>query len=573
MDDEINYAFVINAGAADQLKTEARRAKIELESIEKHPFGEDNAVLVATVPEDKSINRVTGSELAFQEKLVVYRMDSVDGSNFSDIEQVFPKETVNVDRQQTTTSSDGNETASQQPGLGDGGVVDEGLGKKDSEETAGAPQADDEVELDLVEDSVGQDKAELDSLAQAIDEIVPDRYDPKLAEPLEVNVGDYTDSELGEQRRSYIRSLRSQANMDLADMQSEVEIANEGISDEEYSRAKAELIQRLAESHSNSVENFISSRNAHMRLNNSLEQQIAEIGAEYQRKEDEWVAARIEKLKEQYRRENPNRINEVADEIIKEHSDELTRLEEDHFSARDQLTREIVRQLRHIDGAGAALAATTRLSHRRDRAEEDLGANLNAFLKLTSPENSPSAVGQSEVVTDDDVESLEAVDDLDDLDDDDDDLADMMTDSEAKDSIGRETLKEVDATESDDLDSDDHEKTTKEKIQGFLWIGTGVTVVVLLALFVWPGFLSSGDEPEPAHVDEIEQALETDVNENFKLGDTLRVVSSGNQLIEVTITSFDPDGGARAVDEKGKEYAVSQRQLDDYHERYAGEKR
>lgn len=124
----------------------------------------------------------------------------------------------------------------------------------------------------------------------------------------------------------------------------------------------------------------------------------------------------------------------------------------------------------------------------------------------------------------------------------------------------------------------DDEEATGEKLSRGQWVKVGTGVVGFAAAlsflgWVWPGFLNSGDgnQGSDAAVTSTAQLpvtedgkLAHDVNNQFSLGDTMRVVTANNQIQNVTITEFLPEGGAIAVDANNTESKLTQNQLDNW---------
>ena len=121
-------------------------------------------------------------------------------------------------------------------------------------------------------------------------------------------------------------------------------------------------------------------------------------------------------------------------------------------------------------------------------------------------------------------------------------------------------------------------EATGEKLTRGQWVKVGLGVVGFAAAisflgWVWPGFLNSddgGQGGDAAATSTVQLPLTEDgkiahdVNNQFSLGDTMRVVTANNQIQNVTITEFLPEGGAIAVDANDKESKLTQNQLDNW---------
>ena len=145
----------------------------------------------------------------------------------------------------------------------------------------------------------------------------------------------------------------------------------------------------------------------------------------------------------------------------------------------------------------------------------------------------------------------------------------------------------------DELDGSGEDEAPKElSAAKKLIIGIGSVVVVgslmSLAAFVWPGFATGGDEgKEPTAVtrsedgsverpsDAEEQAAveaelkgnDTDLSGRYRAGDKIRVLLSGDEIATVTITGFNPEGGAIADDSSGNRTEISQTVLNSFADR------
>ena len=149
------------------------------------------------------------------------------------------------------------------------------------------------------------------------------------------------------------------------------------------------------------------------------------------------------------------------------------------------------------------------------------------------------------------------------------------------------------ASSLDELDGSGEDEAPKElSTAKKLIIGIGSVVVVgslmSLAAFVWPGFATGGDEgKEPTAVtrsedgsverpsDAEEQAAveaelkgnDTDLSGRYRAGDKIRVLLSGDEIATVTITGFNPEGGAIADDSSGNRTEISQTVLNSFADR------
>lgn len=180
--------------------------------------------------------------------------------------------------------------------------------------------------------------------------------------------------------------------------------------------------------------------------------------------------------------------------------------------------------------------------------------------------------------------------------DEDDDESDVysLDPSEDSDEIPFDEESDVDEPSENELDSNTEQKSmnlseienetvddgeaTGEKLSRGQWVKVGAGVVGFAAAmsflgWVWPGFLNSGDGNQGSNDAVTSSAqlpvtedgkLAHDVNNQFSIGDTLRVVTANNQIQNVTITEFLPEGGAIAVDANNTENKLTQNQLDNW---------
>lgn len=151
-------------------------------------------------------------------------------------------------------------------------------------------------------------------------------------------------------------------------------------------------------------------------------------------------------------------------------------------------------------------------------------------------------------------------------------------DTNADGSIDSSSLDDLDGTGEDNEEKGAGFKSLSSKQKKMtLGIAGGVLALgVLFTGFVTPGFFTSnedgdGETNQTQNIEGSEQDAagerETDVNEKYRVGDTLRVVLDGRGITSVQITSFGDDGGAIAADSTGSKVTLSQTILDNYVDR------
>lgn len=152
------------------------------------------------------------------------------------------------------------------------------------------------------------------------------------------------------------------------------------------------------------------------------------------------------------------------------------------------------------------------------------------------------------------------------------------SDTSADGSIDSSSLDDLDGTGEDNEEKGAGFKSLSSKQKKMtLGIAGGVLALgVLFTGFVTPGFFTSnedgdGETNQTQSIEGSEQDAagerETDVNEKYRVGDTLRVVLDGRGITSVQITSFGDDGGAIAADSAGSKVTLSQTILDNYVDR------
>lgn len=136
----------------------------------------------------------------------------------------------------------------------------------------------------------------------------------------------------------------------------------------------------------------------------------------------------------------------------------------------------------------------------------------------------------------------------------------MSTTPPAPERVSADSLSELDETGEETT----HDKASTKKLYVALAsiVGLIVVALVVITLFVFPGFLKDKEPEQTPAQQETNITEQSDQSGKFRIGDTLRVVSGG-KLVNITITEFTPTG-ALAEDGSGTEYAVSQNQLDRY---------
>lgn len=147
-------------------------------------------------------------------------------------------------------------------------------------------------------------------------------------------------------------------------------------------------------------------------------------------------------------------------------------------------------------------------------------------------------------------------------------------------SIDSSSLDTLDGTGEDDDEKGTGFKSLSPKQKKMtLGIAGGVLALgVLFTGFVTPGFFTSnedgdGETNQSQSVEDGDQEAasgerETDLNEKYRVGDTLRVVLDGRGITSVQITSFSDSGGAIAADSTGSKVTLSQTILDNYVDRH-----
>ena len=237
-----------------------------------------------------------------------------------------------------------------------------------------------------------------------------------------------------------------------------------------------------------------------------------------------------------------------------------------------------------VDTEGAVSGEEDNVSSEPE-SETDNGADEDDETDLTPNEDEDEDEDDIDVDVDEDTGEV--------LDFDEDEAEEELETDEAE-ALNEEDDEADSVTSSlDELDGSGEDEAPKElSTAKKLIIGIGSVVVVgslmSLAAFVWPGFAAGGDEgKEPTAVtrsedgsverpsDAEEQAAveaelkgnDTDLSGRYRAGDKIRVLLSGDEIATVTITGFNPEGGAIADDSSGNRTEISQTVLNSFADR------
>lgn len=122
----------------------------------------------------------------------------------------------------------------------------------------------------------------------------------------------------------------------------------------------------------------------------------------------------------------------------------------------------------------------------------------------------------------------------------------------------------------EDEPAEDGSIKKSDKVKLAIAGGALVIAVGVVGGFVWPGFFTSKSDDAPANAPQAsvtqEAREDSDASGLYRLGDEVRV-TSGGQIVTLSITEFGPNGGAKGEDGTGDVFEITQNQLDRYAER------
>ena len=572
-----------------------------------------------------------------------------------------------------------------------------------------APEPDELVdETDVV---IDDDDAELhippverdDVITQIIDDIIPNSPDEIDDGPLNPGLTDDQIEQLDPMARQMIDSVKSSYEWSLNQLRTDVNMGGQGNEFNAIADIKRVVADTYIADTPANIETLATYQQSLEQMHIDLENQAFDIRQSYRDEEDDWIEEQVRKLREQYRRANPDHSDAVIEKLVNELRPKMMELEKQTNEHRMDAAYDIIRLLNKLNIDTSSLRHAVKfkeskqdaqrrldsdvariLSEWSARAGEDnkndgdkaqivvtdapqdtndgLGDNTSVpirvqrddeivtsdghdrvvpsfFMNHTEPsmgedvvtndstfdhedtevDTEDSVVGEEDNVsseleseTDNDTDEDDETDLTPNEDEDEDDIdADVDEDTGEVldfDEDEAEEESETDEAEAPDEEDDEADSVTSslDELDGSgedeapkelsaakkLIIGIGSVVVVGslmgLAAFVWPGFVTGGDEgKEPTAVtrsedgsverpsDAEEQAAveaelkgnDTDLSGRYRAGDKIRVLLSGDEIATVTITGFNPEGGAIADDSSGNRTEISQTVLNSFADR------
>ena len=578
-----------------------------------------------------------------------------------------------------------------------------------------APEPDELVdETDVV---IGDNDAELhippverdDVITQIIDDIIPNSPDEIDDGPLNSGLTDDQIEQLDPMARQMIDSVKSSYEWSLNQLRTDVNMGGQGNEFNAIADIKRVVADTYIADTPANIETLATYQQSLEQMHIDLENQAFDIRQSYRDEEDDWIEEQVRKLREQYRRANPDHSDAVIEKLVNELRPKMMELEKQANEHRMDAAHDIIRLLNKLNIDTSSLRHAVKfkeskqdaqrrldsdvariLSEWSARAGEDnkndgdkaqivvtdapqdtndgLGDNASVpirvqrddeivtgdgraravpsfFMNHTEPsmdedvvindstfdhedtevdaedtvigeEDNVSSELESETDTGEDEDEGDETDLLsneDEGEDEDEDDIDADVDEDTGEVLDfdedeAEEESETDEFEEPDEESDDTDSVTSslDELDGSgedeapkelsaakkLIIGIGSVVVVgslmSLAAFVWPGFVTGGDEgkeltavtrsedgsverpsdaEEQAAVEAELKGNDTDLSGRYRAGDKIRVLLSGDEIATVTITGFNPEGGAIADDSSGNRTEISQTVLNSFADR------
>lgn len=220
-----------------------------------------------------------------------------------------------------------------------------------------------------------------DRLTFALDSIMPHSKNDILSS--DVGFDDERLSQLSPQSRLSLEMAIKQANSFLDNSRVDAVAESESVTNEELRDEIFSAISHFSDSSDESVDAYADAYAEAVSFANAIQVASDEIVAEYNAREDAWVAKQIDALREIYRQNNPDRTGEAIDALIEKNTPKYAELEAAADAVRPAAVAAVVRFLRKKNTKTSdAASELTRFSESRNVALAQLEDNFSTLQSI-----------------------------------------------------------------------------------------------------------------------------------------------------------------------------------------------
>lgn len=217
-----------------------------------------------------------------------------------------------------------------------------------------------------------------DRLTFALDSIMPHSARDVLASNVAFDEGRL--SQLSPQSRMSLEMSIDQANSLLDNSRVDAAAESESVTNDELRDEIFSAISHFSESSDDNVNAYADAYAEAVSFANAIQVASDEIVAEYNAREDAWVAKQIDALREIYRQNNPDRTGEAIDALIEKNTPKYAELEAAAEAVRPAAVASVVRFLRKKNTkASDAASELTRFSETRNIALSQIENSFNTL--------------------------------------------------------------------------------------------------------------------------------------------------------------------------------------------------
>lgn len=255
-------------------------------------------------------------------------------------------------------------------------------GTADSEADTSDVNADTETVTDSETETGGDSDSEI-VVTHLVNQVVPERVGGDVAAPLAVNI-DRDLSVFPVQARVMVDTLIRQANT-LYDHSCDEARADVGyLTPDDVDAEKAALITSLLTQPTSTVSAYLDAITHRDSLVMSVEEKVAEVQAEFQRREDDWVEEKlnvvIPQLRRMFRENYPTTEEQVSQEVIDTARPDMDSADQRVLTAEQQARQDVALRLRHQSTTGRHLSQLMHLADIRATMQNDLAMSVQSVL-------------------------------------------------------------------------------------------------------------------------------------------------------------------------------------------------
>lgn len=190
-------------------------------------------------------------------------------------------------------------------------------------------------------------------------------------------------SQLSPQSRLSLEMSINQANSLLDNSRVDASSESESVTDDELRDEIFSAISHFSENSDDGVNAYADAYAEAVSFANAIQVASDEIVAEYNAREDAWVAKQIDALREIYRQNNPDRTGEAIDALIEKNTPKYAELEAEAEAVRPAAVAAVVRFLRKKNTkASDAASELTRFSETRNVALAQIENNFSTLQNI-----------------------------------------------------------------------------------------------------------------------------------------------------------------------------------------------